>query len=424
MSVDLLAGADLILPDKTARANKAMGFDADGDPVVSTKTLAQMEIEADTAAASAAASAASATGAAGSATTAATQAGIATTKASEASISAAQAQAAAASGLYADIVSKSAHYTVVEADEGNLFRVDASGGAVTITLPDVTGFATDFRVGVVKVDNSVNAVTVSRSGANTINGGTSFAIASQWQTVNFAGDMETGSYVAMDVTAAGALLKANNLADLNNAATARTNLGLGTAAILNAGMGAGNVVQLDGSAKLPAVDGSALTGIASIPSGVVVPHAGSSEPSGWLFCHGQAVSRASYAALFAALGTAFGAGDGSTTFNLPDLRGRAVFGKDNMGGTAANRLTAAGSGIAGTTLGAAGGAETVTLTTAQMPSHNHSFSYTGAASAENAGASGGGSSPSGLGGSTSSAGSDSAHQNTPPALVLNYIVKT
>jgi len=61
-----------------------------------------------------------------------------------------------------------------------------------------------------------------------------------------------------------------------------------------------------------------------VPPGVVLPFAGTSAPAGFLLCGGQAVSRATYAALFAAIGTTFGAGDGSTTFNLPDLRGRAT----------------------------------------------------------------------------------------------------
>lgn len=72
--------------------------------------------------------------------------------------------------------------------------------------------------------------------------------------------------------------------------------------------------------------------------GIVQQYAGSSAPVGWLLCYGQAVSRATYAGLFQVIGTAFGAGDGSTTFNLPDLRGRVVAGADNMGGTAAGRL--------------------------------------------------------------------------------------
>lgn len=92
-------------------------------------------------------------------------------------------------------------------------------------------------------------------------------------------------------------------------------------------------------------------------------------PPGYLLCDGRAVSRTSYAALFAALGTTWGVGNGTTTFNIPDKRGRAGFGADDMGGTDAGRLSAAG-GIAGT-LGSVGGTETVTLTEAQLAPHDH-----------------------------------------------------
>jgi microcystin-dependent protein len=91
------------------------------------------------------------------------------------------------------------------------------------------------------------------------------------------------------------------------------------------------------------------------PAGMIAPYGGSTEPSGWLFCYGQAISRTTYATLFAAINTAFGIGDGATTFNVPDARGRALFGRDDMGGVAANRLTNAISGVTGVTLGASGG---------------------------------------------------------------------
>lgn len=106
-------------------------------------------------------------------------------------------------------------------------------------------------------------------------------------------------------------------------------------------------------------------------SGAVLPFAGANAPTGWLMCDGSAVSRTAFAELFASIGTTYGTGDGSTTFNLPDLRGRVAAGKYNMGGTPANRLTAAGAGITGTSLGATGGNQTHTLTTGQMPAHNH-----------------------------------------------------
>jgi microcystin-dependent protein len=116
---------------------------------------------------------------------------------------------------------------------------------------------------------------------------------------------------------------------------------------------------------------SGIGAVGFMPVGVVVPFAGSTSPAGWFLCFGQAISRTTYAGLFATIGTTYGSGDGSTTFTLPDLRGRVVAGEDDMGGTAASRLTSGGSGITGTTLGATGGTETHTLTTAQLASHNH-----------------------------------------------------
>lgn len=98
--------------------------------------------------------------------------------------------------------------------------------------------------------------------------------------------------------------------------------------------------------------------------------AAASAPAGWLFCAGQAISRTTYADLFSAIGTAFGTGDGSTTFNLPDARGRTLFGRDNMGGTAASRLTVP---IDGSALGASGGHQALQAHTHGIndPGHGH-----------------------------------------------------
>lgn len=156
------------------------------------------------------------------------------------------------------------------------------------------------------------------------------------------------------------------------------------------------------------------------PAGVVLPFAGSTAPTGWLLCFGQAVSRTTYAALFTALGTAYGAGDGSTTFALPDLRGRIPGGKDNMGGSAASRLTMAGSGVDGLALGASGGAQTHTLTTGEMPAHSHTQAMTTSVG----GLTAGGVAASNTGSQTGTTGSGLAHNNTQPTIVLNYIVKT
>jgi microcystin-dependent protein len=118
---------------------------------------------------------------------------------------------------------------------------------------------------------------------------------------------------------------------------------------------------------------SSASATSSVPSGTVVSFAGSAAPSGWLLCDGSAVSRTSFSDLFSTIGTLYGAGNGSTTFNLPDLRGRTVFGLDNMGGTAANRLTTTGGIGANNTLGASGGSQSITLATTNLPSHNHTF---------------------------------------------------
>lgn len=167
---------------------------------------------------------------------------------------------------------------------------------------------------------------------------------------------------------------------------------------------------------------------AAVPSGTVMDYAGSTEPSGWLFCYGQAISRATYAALFAIVGTTYGVGDGSTTFNLPDLRGRVAAGRDDMGGAAASRVTSGGSGITGTTLGASGGTETHTLTAAQLASHTHG---PGSGTAIVNIQAGGGSFAAPAGGTdwgssaaTASAGSGTAHNNTQPTFILNKIIKT
>lgn len=183
------------------------------------------------------------------------------------------------------------------------------------------------------------------------------------------------------------------------------------------------------------------------PTGVVLPFAGSAAPSGWLLCAGQSLLRADYADLFAAIGTVYGAVDG-THFNVPDMRGRVAGGKDDMGGSAANVLNvtltgtkastsngiitglsstsglavgmkAFGTGIGtnaaissidsasqvtlsvvststgstsirfgvvdGATLGASGGSHTHALATPQLPSHTHTGSAASAGSHQHTG---------------------------------------
>jgi microcystin-dependent protein len=152
----------------------------------------------------------------------------------------------------------------------------------------------------------------------------------------------------------------------------------------------------------------------TLEAGTVIPYAGLNAPTGWLMCDGSAVSRSTYATLFSAIGTTYGSGDGSTTFNLPDLRGRVVVGKGQ------------GSGLTNRVLAATGGEESHILTVAELPSHTHQLSNLGYQA-------GGITNPKSLmpASQTSNAvlqvsdatGSGQAHENMPPFVVLNYIIK-
>lgn len=249
-----------------------------------------------------------------------------------------------------------------------------------------------------------------------------------------------------------------------------------------------------------------------VPIGMVLDYAGHTEPNGWAFPCGQAISRSTFSLLFAALtktvtgstnssttlssisedvrnrgfvgayiegtgiptGTTitaiaattftisqaatasaggltfrilpFGQGDASTTFNLPDVMGRVVAGRDDMSGTSQNRLTAQTAGVDGDKIGAAGGAETHQLTAAQLaahshtspaltdPGHTHALSeqvYASGFSAPQAGSSGAllktvtaTSNTTGitLAANTGSAGSDAAHNNVQPTTIMNKII--
>lgn len=106
----------------------------------------------------------------------------------------------------------------------------------------------------------------------------------------------------------------------------------------------------------------------SVPIGTVIDYAGQTLPSGYLECDGSAVGRDEYPKLFAAIGTLWGSGDGSTTFNLPDLNGRACIGKGSRD------------------IGATGGSETHTLTVNEMPSHAHTMDSSGTCTTTGTGA--------------------------------------
>lgn len=204
----------------------------------------------------------------------------------------------------------------------------------------------------------------------------------------------------------------------------------------NLNMGGNKVINLNLGVPSNSGDGvsrqyllQVLAEIAETPSGSIVPYAGdvavSGPPTGWLVCNGQVVSRTTYSTLFGVVGVAYGAGDGSTTFNLPDLRGRVPVGLDNMGGSSAGVITS----ISADSLGGVLGSETVTLTEAQMPAHTHSYTdeyVNGAVGGSSTGpaTTNATSENNEVTKNTSSTGSGDPHDNIQPSLFIYYVIKT
>lgn len=162
--------------------------------------------------------------------------------------------------------------------------------------------------------------------------------------------------------------------------------------------------------------------LAATPAGVVVAFAGNTPPMGWLLCKGQSVPRESYPNLFAAIGTTYGSVDAST-FNVPDLSMRYPIGVLN-------------GDVSLGTVGATGGERNHSLTVNELPSHTHKVRSSGAiwsggvgiyqtdASSGNKwdlpGKDNGGGKDYLIGGAT---GGNAAHNNLPPYVVMNYIIK-
>jgi microcystin-dependent protein len=143
-----------------------------------------------------------------------------------------------------------------------------------------------------------------------------------------------------------------------------------------------------------------------LPTGIILPYGGATAPSGWLLCDGTSYLRADYPNLFAIIGVLFGSADG-THFNIPDMRGNMPIGKKSTDSDF-------------DTIGKTYGEKTHTLIIAEMPAHAHAYGGNESGAGPEAGGTGHGLTsiyP------TDSKGGDGAHNNMPPVVVINYIIK-
>lgn len=258
---------------------------------------------------------ANATAAAASAAAAATSESNAATSETNAAASATAAANAVDSAQWQDvrfITFADSPVAVVDADSGTMFSVDTSGGAVVFNLPQISTLTltSPWSIGVKKATADGNGITINRAGTDDIDDG---------QTS-----------VSVSVHNSGKVL----IPDADPTPDNWTTFGFAEAS--------------------------------AVPTGSMQMFAGASAPTGYLICDGAAVSRTTYANLFAVLGTAWGEGDGSTTFHLPDMRGRVPRGVDSGAGRdpdAAGRTASNTNGNTGDNVGS--------VQADQFDSHTH-----------------------------------------------------
>lgn len=333
----------------------------------------------------------------------------------------------------------------------------------SLSLSDMAGSTTNITEGTNLYYTDARARAAVSAGTGITYSSSTGVITADAASANTASKLvirdASGNFSAGTITASltGTASTATNLA-AGSGGTIPYQSAAGTTAMLSNGT-AGQLLQANGGTAAPSWVASP-----GVPTGSLFPFAGSAAPTGYLLCDASAVSRTTYATLFGVIGTTYGSGDGSTTFNLPDLRGRLP-----MGAGTGTGLNSSGTGLpSGTaqtarTMGQWFGEETHALTTAELASHTHANTVSGG-STGNAGShshtlsrevltylgSGGdrydpypgsvwkGSAGAGLTLSTqadhshtftptisnASAGSGSRHNTIPPCVVLNYIIKT
>jgi len=283
----------------------------------------------------------------------------------------------------------------------NLLKIRNAANSAWITLGSIIGSTFTLDDGALAIPSS----------------GSWFGTTQRIARISTTGNMEVGAEVHFHPDAAGT---EDYRARIKRATGAN-----GEFTVENTGSGGLNMVPGAGGFK---VDGVLVTGKFV---GEPFPWFGTSAPSKCVFLYGQNLNRTTYAGLFAIWSTTYGNGDGSTTFGVPDMRGRVIAGKDDMGGAAASRLTGTSGGVQGTTLGAAGGAQQHTITLAESAAHDHQYSNQGnfGANGQTYGSTdfnaGSGDSDRGFYTlTTTSAGSGGAHNNVQPTIIANWCVYT
>jgi|GEM_PF-701718 len=326
--------------------------------------------------------------------------------------------------LYCDGTNVTAYGPLFNSTNGDIIVGDIAYSFNAYIGGDLTIVGNTSSAGDVSVSKSNPTLTLSKTASgqyNYISGSTSGSL--RWQ-------MNLGNSESESGANAGSNFSIRRFDDSGTL--------IGSAVTVNRATGAAAFsgdVSVTGSLG---VTGSLIASSGGLaPTGSMMAFAGSSAPTGWLLCAGQQVSTTTYAALYAIIGTTYGSGSG--TFGIPDLRGRVPAGKDDMGGSAASRITSASS-ISGATLGAVGGNQllqshghSVTITD---PGHTHApqagDTFWGNNGYSSAGQPTGGgfstvggrtaSSVTGISATASNSGSGGS-QNMPPVIIANYIIK-